>query len=415
MTPSALRLATFLLVAVVAACSSGGAATSAPTAAATAAPTAATAIPATAGPTAPSATAGPSATTATQPAATGSPIAASATATAATLPPTSAPQPTASAAPSAGGPSATSAAGQPTWTKIAVEGGPAPREDHTWTIDGEGRYAYLFGGRDGTTVFDDLWRFDLEQERWERVDAANAPPARFGHTATLVPDYGLVIFGGQAAGGFFNDLWVYDGGTSWQELPSGGARPEPRYGTCAGLAPDGRLWISHGFTDQGRFFDQRAYDFASGTWADVSRDDPVPVIRCLHDCVWTSDGRFVLYGGQTNGVAALGDLWSRTADGQWRQEGQPPLQARQLYAVTVAGDSAWIFGGADIDHRALGDLWTLDLATFEWARVTPAGADPPARLSATLVTDSKHNRLLLFGGKNSSTTFGDLWSLALPS
>jgi hypothetical protein len=131
--------------------------------------------------------------------------------------------------------------------------------------------------------------------------------------------------------------------------------------------------------------------------------------------VWSADGRFILYGGQTNGVAALGDLWWRTSDGNWQQAPDPPLAARQLYAVTVAGGSAWIFGGADLEHRALGDLWTLDLGSLAWTRVSATGDAPPARLSATFVTDPNDGRLLLFGGKNASSTFDDLWSLALPS
>jgi N-acetylneuraminic acid mutarotase len=302
------------------------------------------------------------------------------------------------------------------WAPIAAGDGPTAREDHTWTVDGDGRAAWLFGGRDGATVFGDLWRYDLATDRWQRIRAAGEPAPRFGHTATLVPDVGLVIFGGQAGGGFFNDLWAYDAGAdTWTRLAGGGATPEPRYGTCAGLAPDGRLWISHGFTDQGRFYDQRAYDFATQTWANVSREDPVPVIRCLHDCVWTGDGRFVLYGGQTNGVAALGDLWTRTVDGPWIAQPAPPLAARQLYALTVAGDVAWVFGGADVEHKALDDLWTLDLGSLAWQRVTVAGSGPLARRSATLVADPARNRLLLFGGRNSATAFGDLWALALPA
>ncbi len=283
-------------------------------------------------------------------------------------------------------------------------------------MDGDGRFAYLYGGRDGSTVFGDLWRYDLAGNTWQKLDAANPPPARFGHTATLVPDYGLVIFAGQAGSTFFNDLWAYDAAANaWTKLPAGGSVPEPRYGTCAGIAPDGRLWISHGFTDKGRFFDTRAYDFAAGIWSDITSENPVPVIRCLHDCFWTGDGTFVLYGGQTNGVAALGDLWTRAADAGWVAQPTPPLPARQLYAGTTVGARAWIYGGANIDHKALDDLWTLDLDTLAWNRVTTAGSGPAARLSATLVADPAHGRLLLFGGKNSSSAFGDLWSLTLPS
>ena len=73
--------------------------------------------------------------------------------------------------------------------------GPAPREDHTWTVAEDGRTAYLFGGRDGATVFDDLWSFDLETERWRRELVEGPPAARFGHEAAWLPGEGLVDLG----------------------------------------------------------------------------------------------------------------------------------------------------------------------------------------------------------------------------
>jgi hypothetical protein len=300
------------------------------------------------------------------------------------------------------------------WHRLEIGGGPPAREDQTWTVDADGRYAYLFGGRDGSTVYGDLWRFDLAADTWTRLNPKDSPPARFGHTATWVQGVGLVLFAGQAGGGFFNDIWAYTpASNAWRRLRDGGSAPEPRYGSCAALAPDGRLWISHGFTDEGRFSDTRAYDFAAQTWSDITREDPVPVIRCLHDCVFTPDGRFVLYGGQTNGVAALGDLWARPVDGDWIMQPDPPLQARQLVAVAVLRGTAWIFGGADIRHAPLRDLWTLDLTDLSWHEVQVGGSIPPARLSATFIPDPARSRLLLFGGKTENRAFDDLWELRL--
>ncbi len=366
----------------------------------------------------------------------GAPVsqAASATAVSATAAPTTAPSiapargssgaaagtaapATASAAPSATASPARSATPAPAalgWRKLRAGSAPAAREDQTWTVDEAGRFAYLFGGRDGATVFGDLWRYDLKNDGWTELQPkGSTPDARFGHAAAWIPNVGLAIFAGQAGQGFFNDVWVFDPGPgTWRRFPSAGATPEPRYGSCGAVGPDGRLWISHGFTDRGRFSDTRAYDFTAKIWADVSRDDPVPVIRCLHDCLWTADGRLLLYGGQTNGVAALGDLWQRTATGDWAKQNDPPLPARQLYAVAVTAGRAWIFGGGNIDRKALGDLWTLDLATLAWHEESLA-AGPPARLSATLIADPSRGRLLLFGGRTDAGALADLWQLTV--
>ncbi len=86
------------------------------------------------------------------------------------------------------------------WTRLQAPGGPAPREDHTWTVDESGRTAYLFGGRAGGTAFDDLWAFDLAAGTWREIDVAGPrPAARFGHEAawTSLKD-GLVVTLGQA-------------------------------------------------------------------------------------------------------------------------------------------------------------------------------------------------------------------------
>ena len=178
---------------------------------------------------------------------------------------------TGTASPSPTEPTATPSpeAQPPAWALLAVSG-PAAREDHTWTVDPERGIAYLFGGRDGATVFGDTWAFDLATDTWSQLQPATSPPARFGHEAVWAKDIGLVVFAGQAGAAFFGDLWAFDPiAAAWTQLPASGDLPTPRYGSCASIGPDGRLWISHGFTqDQVRFSDTRAYDFATNAWTD---------------------------------------------------------------------------------------------------------------------------------------------------
>lgn len=318
------------------------------------------------------------------------------------------------------------------WAQVAVAGSaPAAREAHTWTVDPDGRMAYLFGGRDGSTVFGDLWRFDLSAGRWEELrPSGEAPPARFGQNAVWVPGKGLVVFAGQAPAGFFNDLWLYDPVAGrWSKLPAGGAPPIPRYGSCAALGTDGRLWISHGFTEeQARFADTRAYDFSAGAWIDETpTSGEAPVARCLHACFTAPDGRFVLYAGQTTGVPALGDLWALTAAqpagqpaGSWRwsevKEALPParnLYAFALYSVSGDGNAFLVFGGGSLDRGYLDDTWVFSAADLSATALATNGGPPPARSAAAFVADAPAGRLLLFGGRDADRAFSDVWSLVL--
>jgi galactose oxidase-like protein len=284
-------------------------------------------------------------------------------------------------------------------------------------VDRTARVAYMFGGRTRGEALDELWRYDLEAGTWTRLEPSGARPgARFGHVAAWADSFGLLVWSGQQTPDkFFNDLWAYDPAlNAWRQRPSAGDLPAARYGSCGGLAPDGSFWISHGFTmDSGRFHDTRVYDLALGQWLDRTPEGSLPVDRCLHDCFWTATAGLLLYGGQTTGVKALGDLWSFDPQARsWTEQASPPFAQRQLYGLATLADQAYFFGGGDVDGGYLADLWRLDVPSLGWSQLMPAGDAPAARSAATLVADTQASRVLLFGGKNESGELGDLWELA---
>lgn len=301
---------------------------------------------------------------------------------------------------------------QPRWRKLSLANGPSGREDHTWTVDREGRYAYLFGGRDGQRERGDLWRYDLRSDAWKRLAPDGASPEpRFGHSAVWADGHGLIVFGGQRGAAFFDDLWRYDPETGrWAELPRRGAAPMARYGSCMIVGPDERLWISHGFTFAGRFDDTRAYDLDSERWSSVGPVGRRPGERCLHDCFTTSNGELVLFGGQDDGAFALGDLWAMRGDRTWERLPDPDLAPRRLYAVTEAGADAYLFGGADEEGGDLADLWRIDRELLVFEPVPVPGPSPSARHAASIITDLEGGRLLLFGGQG-RVAKADLWEL----
>jgi galactose oxidase-like protein len=313
-------------------------------------------------------------------------------------------------------PNATPTPGPVSWSALTVGPGPARREDHTWTLASDAKTALLFGGRDGSTVYDDLWAYDLARDAWTRLAPDGpAPPGRFGHNAVWVDGTGLVVFAGQNGADFYNDLWAYDpAANGWRRLPAIGELPVARYGSCAAVGPDARLWISHGFTSEGtRFADTRAYDFELTTWTDETPTGDLPVNRCLHACWWTTDGRFVLYGGSTTGVTALGDEWA-LGKGVWTQIGQARPPARNLYAaVQIEPGITLVFGGQGLKGGYLDDAWLFNETRPSPIALVAEGAPPPPRSGAEMVLDLKHHRVLLFGGKNDSGALGDLWGLEL--
>lgn len=299
----------------------------------------------------------------------------------------------------------------PAWTALEASG-PVGREDHTWTLDAANGIAYLFGGRDGATVFGDLWAYDLASDAWSELSPDGGPQPRFGHEAVWREGVGLVVFAGQAGPAFFNDLWAYDpSAATWTQLPSSGAIPVSRYGSCAAVGPDGRLWISHGFTsEQVRFHDTLVYDFETGSWTDATPDPPLPVDRCLHGCWWTEEGELALFGGQTTGVLALGDLWL-LRDGSWVEVKGALPESRNLYARARIGAATLVFGGQALDESYLGDAYLLTDGEADAMPIAPAGPGPDPRAGAEMIWDPARGRAVLFGGRDADRAFDDLWEL----
>jgi hypothetical protein len=65
------------------------------------------------------------------------------------------------------------------------------------------RRIYVFGGSDGTTVFNDMWRFDIATCLWTQVSPTRVPPACSGYNLNLVSPEDLLLSGGSPKLAFF--------------------------------------------------------------------------------------------------------------------------------------------------------------------------------------------------------------------
>ncbi len=70
-----------------------------------------------------------------------------------------------------------------------------------------------------------------------------------------------------------------------------------------------------------------------------------------------------------------------------------------------------LFGGADLEHRFLGDTWEWDGES--WTEIHPPGEAPPARAGHGLVWDAGRGKIVLFGGRAGwgivPAAYGDTW------
>ena len=105
------------------------------------------------------------------------------------------------------------------WSPVQKAGSwPPARSQHAaWAYNDQ---MYVFGGRNDTQTFNDLWRYDSALGIWEAlVSVGEAPPARSAASAVVLPDGKVLLSGGkEVAGQDLNDAWLYDMLTNlWQQ------------------------------------------------------------------------------------------------------------------------------------------------------------------------------------------------------
>lgn len=54
---------------------------------------------------------------------------------------------------------------------------------------------YIYGGKDFNSIFSDLWKFDLETNKYSKIELINPLSGRFGHSGVIHQEK-LFIFGG---------------------------------------------------------------------------------------------------------------------------------------------------------------------------------------------------------------------------
>jgi len=144
------------------------------------------------------------------------------------------------------------------WTHIKSPAGPPPRSSHQACIVSQaGGQLWIFGGEFTSPTesqfyhYKDLWCFHFASKRWEKVSASGGPSARSGHRMVVCKKY-LLVFGGFHDNlrdcKYFNDLYSFDlEARTWAKLATVGPEPSPRSACQMFPTVDGRVVVYGGF------------------------------------------------------------------------------------------------------------------------------------------------------------------------
>lgn len=284
-----------------------------------------------------------------------------------------------------------------TWSAVAASG-PSSRESSAAVYDATNHRYIVFGGlfKDYVgdyTLFNELWMLSLDgTPAWTHttIDGASPGPRHSPQWTYDAANNRVFVFGGYGehypgdAYAYLNDVWVLtlNGTPAWTEL------------TPVGIPPSGRL-------------------------AGAAIYDPLRQ-------------RFIGFGGTVNLPV---DTWSlELAPGQprWmelRTGGTSPPGGYGMTAVyDAARDRMLIFGGSTSDsyYGVRNDVWALNLSGLpsrdstqisgDWEHLAPSGVAPVARRSGTAIYDPLRDRMVLFGGWDSTENglasfYNDVWAL----
>lgn len=106
------------------------------------------------------------------------------------------------------------------WSQVCADNAPSARSGHSCCFSQSRNSLIIFGGFDTERRYlDDVYEFELNQMKWNRLDTVDAPMGRERHSATLIGDH-MLVYGGWCLGGAVDEMYSLDLNTnSWTSVP----------------------------------------------------------------------------------------------------------------------------------------------------------------------------------------------------
>lgn len=269
---------------------------------------------------------------------------------------------------------------------------PEPRSGHRCAAD-DGNM-YVFGGyspHNENFLYRELWRFNIATKTWHCVNTTGPFPNEVASSCLVYDKGNLIVFGGSGVPfGESNSKKLHvcslrrhqwfdltETYSDKEESDGEGVSPIAGYGQSMVLSRDRELYVFGGTT--GLEFNSYLYrySFSNHTWEYVKSHNP-PVPRYRHESVSDGERFYVIGGGMSNRDPAIffqlekiqsfnfgSKQWEEHVCYPSRTHGFP--KRRRCHGCVIFNSVVYICGGYD-GSNIFDDIWSLDLATFQWKK-----------------------------------------------
>ncbi len=237
------------------------------------------------------------------------------------------------------------------------------------------------------------------EDDWFEKNPISSPSLRTESRMANIIDNKILLFDGYERVG---DTWVYNAmANSWTEKTGSAEHPTARYRHAMAELPGDQVLLFGGWdtTYDGETW---VYDLSDDQWTNKNPGTPTPSPRYSHAMAWINDDQVLLFGGNGSGGFNSETWVYDLSDNEWTQKtpvsGSP--SARFMHAMEwLDDDRVLLFGGFDSSGND-GETWEYDLSENAWTQLNPSNSPPAmsAHSMALLEGILASNKLLLHGG-----------------
>ncbi|XP_067942399.1 uncharacterized protein [Watersipora subatra] len=239
---------------------------------------------------------------------------------------------------------------------------PCSRYKHSACVNGH--HLYMLGGRQGSYLINDFWKFNLLTEMWTRLNTSGDAPPSLEEQTMVSYGHKIYVFGG-----------------------------------ISRMAVDGEtpLWI---------------FDTSSNTWSHWECESEVTLPACLkgHTAVMVERNIYI-FGGYEDILGSSELMWSfDILDEQWHLvcgdsgQGNRP-SPRHYHSATLYNNSMIIVGGVN-NLNPVTDMWSWSFSSCTWTKIKALSNNPIVYgHTAVKLADS----LFILGGQGQNGLSTAVW------